>query len=154
MEDLVELVSSDGKPFRVARAAADLSRTLSAAIEDTAGSDGCIGSIPVPEVRADMLERVVAYLERHNDSGGEEKHSDWDAEYIRNNSGETSTLIGLTVAANYLDIPGLLDLACHRIAELMRGKTTEQLREMLGVVSDLTPEEDEQIRRENEWVLD
>lgn len=50
-----------------------------------------------------------------------------------------------------MDIKGLLDTACKPLAKMFVNKTVEELRETLNLVNDFTPEEEEQIRKENEW---
>lgn len=67
---------------------------------------------------------------------------------------DNDTLYHLTLAANYLDIPSLLDLTSARIASFIKDKSLEQIRENLGIVSDFTPEEEAQIREENKWADD
>jgi hypothetical protein len=39
----------------------------------------------------------------------------------------------------------MLDLACKEIANQIKGKTTEQLRQHFGIVNDFSPEEEEQV---------
>ena len=56
-------------------------------------------------------------------------------------------------AAKDLEIEGLLQLACKEIAKMISGKTAEQVRSEFGLVSDFTPEEEEEIRRENELLF-
>jgi len=46
------------------------------------------------------------------------------------------------LAANYLDIKGLLDLSCAKIASLMKGKTAEEIRKVFNIPNDFTPEEE------------
>jgi len=57
-------------------------------------------------------------------------------------------------AANYLNIQSLLDLTTQTVAELIKGKTPEQIRTEFGIVNDFTPEEEEEIRRDNAWSED
>lgn len=57
-------------------------------------------------------------------------------------------------AANYLDIGPLLDLGCKTIANLVKGKSAEGIRNLFNITNDFTLEEEEQIRRENEWAED
>jgi len=54
-------------------------------------------------------------------------------------------------AANYLDIPPLIDLGCAKIASMIKGKTPEQIRTTFHIVNDFTPEEEEAVRQENRW---
>ena len=37
------------------------------------------------------------------------------------------------------------------VAEMIRGKTPEEIRKHFNIKNDFTPEEEEQVRRENEW---
>jgi S-phase kinase-associated protein 1 len=74
--------------------------------------------------------------------------SDWDKKYMEV---EQDTIFDIILAANYLDIRPLLDLGCKTIANMIKGKTTEEIRELFGIVNDFTPEEEEQIRKECEW---
>ena len=61
-------------------------------------------------------------------------------------------LVELTLCANYLDIKRLLDVTCKTVANQMKGKTPEELRELFGIENDFTPEEYEEAKRENEWL--
>ena len=67
---------------------------------------------------------------------------------------ETGVLFEIMKAANYLDIRGLMDSSCKMVANLIMGKSPEQIREVLNIPDDLTAEEKEQIKRENEWCIE
>lgn len=54
-------------------------------------------------------------------------------------------------AANYMDIKALLDVGCKTVANMIKGKSPEEIRKTFNIQNDFTPEEEEQIRRENEW---
>lgn len=53
-------------------------------------------------------------------------------------------------AANYLDIEPLHNIGCKTIANMLKGKSPEEIRKTFNLSNDFTPEEAEQIRRENE----
>jgi S-phase kinase-associated protein 1 len=57
-------------------------------------------------------------------------------------------------AANYLDIKALLDLTCQTVADMMKGKTPDQIRATFNIKNDYTPEEEEEVRRENQWAFE
>ena len=52
-----------------------------------------------------------------------------------------------------LEIECLLDTGCKVVANMIKGKSTEEIRKTFNIINDFTPEEEEQIRRENEWVV-
>jgi S-phase kinase-associated protein 1 len=47
----------------------------------------------------------------------------------------------------------LLNNACAKVADMIKGKTPEELRATFNIKNDLSPEEEEQIRRENDWAF-
>lgn len=57
----------------------------------------------------------------------------------------------LLQAANYLDIKALLDVGCKTVANMIKGKSPEEIRKTFNIQNDFTPEEEDVIRRENEW---
>jgi len=82
----------------------------------------------------------------------DEKRTDdiipWDQEFCKV---DQATLFELILAANYLDIKPLLDLTCKTVANMIKGKTPEKIRKTINIKNDFTPEEEEQVRKENEW---
>ena len=48
-------------------------------------------------------------------------------------------------AANYLDIKGLLDVTCKTVANLIKGKTPDEIRKTFNIKNDFTPAEEEQV---------
>lgn len=51
----------------------------------------------------------------------------------------------LLQAANYLDIKGLLDVTCKTVANMIKGKTPEEIRKTFNIKNDFTPAEEEQV---------
>lgn len=52
---------------------------------------------------------------------------------------DNKTLFGILKAANYLDVKGLLELCCKHMAEVMKGKTVTEIKDLYG----LTPKKNE-----------
>lgn len=50
-----------------------------------------------------------------------------------------------------MDIKPLLDLACAKVASMIKGKTPEQIRQTFNIQNDFTPEEEEAVQQENRW---
>ncbi|XP_064940626.1 E3 ubiquitin ligase complex SCF subunit sconC-like [Musa acuminata AAA Group] len=57
-------------------------------------------------------------------------------------------------AANYLNIKGLLVLTCQTVADMIKGKTPEEIRKTFNIKNDFIPEEEEEVRRENQWAFE
>ena len=57
-------------------------------------------------------------------------------------------------AANYLSIKNLLDLTCETVACMMKGKTVEEIRKKFNIKNDYTPQEEEEVRGENQWAFE
>eukprot|EP00736_Rhodelphis_marinus_P000613 Rmarinus@m.4244 len=145
----VTLVSNDGEYFSVKRESALLSRTIADLLADTDEE----GIIPLAEVDSSTLKKVIEFADYRtstvaHESAVEDDLRHFDKEFMNISSKE---LYHLTVAANYLYIKPLLDLCCKTVADWIRGKSAESIREILGIENDLTPQEEESIRRESCW---
>ena len=44
----------------------------------------------------------------------------------------------IVLAANYLHIVSLMELACAKIASLIKGKSTDEIRKTFNIVNDFT----------------
>lgn len=73
---------------------------------------------------------------------------DWDQKFI---NVDQEMLFEIILAANYLDIKPLLDVGCKTVANMIKGKTPEEIRKLFNIQNDFTPEEEAQIKKENEW---
>eukprot|EP01057_Protomagalhaensia_wolfi_P006329 Protomagalhaensia_wolfi_Nauph_80__6328@NODE_986_length_1828_cov_265_116266_g744_i0_p2_GENE_NODE_986_length_1828_cov_265_116266_g744_i0NODE_986_length_1828_cov_265_116266_g744_i0_p2_ORF_typecomplete_len167_score48_58Skp1/PF01466_19/2_1e03Skp1/PF01466_19/1_1e24Skp1_POZ/PF03931_15/1_2e13DUF3342/PF11822_8/0_022BetaCasp/PF10996_8/0_1_NODE_986_length_1828_cov_265_116266_g744_i0109609 len=151
----VTLKSKDDKKFEISREAARLSGTLSSIMaKGDPNSD-----IPV-SVDSPVLEKIIEYLNNYKNRSPEdipkplpasplaELIPEWDAKYI---AMEQTMIFELILGANYLDIPGLLDLCCAKVASEIRNKSVDEIRKVFGIENDFTPEEEAQIREENKW---
>ncbi|XP_057769242.1 SKP1-like protein 1A [Salvia miltiorrhiza] len=155
---MIVLQSSDNETFVVEEAVAVESQTIKHMIED----DCADTSIPLPNVTSKILAKVIEYCRRHVEAaakatgdgaslGGDEDLKSFDAEFVKVDQG---TLFDLILAANYLNIKSLLDLTCQTVADMIKGKTPEEIRKTFNIKNDFTPEEEEEVRRENAWAFE
>eukprot|EP00033_Pygsuia_biforma_P000670 GCRY01000788.1.p1 GENE.GCRY01000788.1~~GCRY01000788.1.p1 ORF type:complete len:164 (-),score=37.62 GCRY01000788.1:60-551(-) len=156
----VKLISIEQQVFEVPREVANVSVFLRQFLADSNAD-----SIPLENIEGDILAKVLEYCEHHKndpaperrldeDEVGERRNEDispWDAEFVKV---DQSTLFKLITAANFLDIKGLLDLVCITIANMMKGKSPEEIRATFGIVNDFTPEEEEMLRKDSDWSSD
>lgn len=158
--EMVTLISSDGARFEVPEAAVRLSQTV---LDEMKKDDyNAINGIPLPNVAGDVLAKVVEYCTKHASAAAAAINADtaktskeeeelmmksFDDEFILV---DNHMLYSLLTAADAMRIQGLMDLACQRLADMIKGKTSEQMRQTLGITNDFTPEEEEEFRREDE----
>ncbi|KAG5533172.1 hypothetical protein RHGRI_027404 [Rhododendron griersonianum] len=67
---------------------------------------------------------------------------------------EEEVLLRLLLAANYLDVRELLDATCQTVADMIKGNTPEEIRKTFKIANDFTPEEEEEVRKENAWAFE
>lgn len=159
----VILSSNEGSTIEVDRVVAERSMLIKNLIEDL--GDDAIGSspIPIPNVNDPVLRKVVEWCEHHrndaaqsadDDNDNRKKTTDideWDQKFMQV---DQEMLFEIILAANYLDIKALLDVGCKTVANMIKGKSPEDIRKTFNITNDFTAEEEEQIRRENEWAED
>ncbi len=99
-------------------------------IEDTSQD----GEINIPNINFKTLQLVIKYCEEYKDKTHSEIKqplegkdllangaTEWDVKFI-DSIDKMDDLIDLIVAANFLDIEGLLALGCAKIASVIKGK--------------------------------
>ena len=109
------------------------------------------------------MKKVVEYLEHYKDEEPKEIEKPLPSANLKEYVGEwdynfmdisLNNIIEIINASNYLDIPPLLELASAKNASIIKGKTTQEIRQTYGITNDFTPEEEEQILEENKWCME
>jgi len=132
----IKLQSSDGEIFDVDVDIAKQSVIIKTMLEDLGMDESEDDPVPLPNVNAAILKKVIQWCTYHKDDPpapeddeNKEKRTDdissWDTEFLKVDQG---TLFELILAANYLDIKGLLDVTCKTVANMIKGKTPEEIR--------------------------
>ncbi|OTA93244.1 hypothetical protein M434DRAFT_395795 [Hypoxylon sp. CO27-5] len=160
--DYIRLQSNDGIKIDVEKAVAERSLLIKNMLEDLGpNADG--QTIPIPNVTEPVLRKVIEWCEHHrndppasneDESDNRKKTTDideWDQKFMQV---DQEMLFEIILASNYLDIKALLDVGCKTVANMIKGKSPEEIRKTFNITNDFTPEEEEQIRRENEWAED
>ncbi|KAJ4975735.1 hypothetical protein NE237_000841 [Protea cynaroides] len=137
--------------------------------------DGCSnGVIPLPNVCSKILIKVIEYCKKHVEDNehskktGVEKGKDYDEKecerekvkveerkrwQVKYMDIDQQVLYHLMIAANFLEIKGLLELTVEKAASMIRGKTPNQIREIFNIKNDFTPEAEEEIRKGNDKAI-
>lgn len=160
MEDkTITLVSSDGEKLKISAKAAQRSQLVKGIIEDYPDD----AEVPLTNVKSNVLKKIKEYLEHYADTDPREVERPlvsqnyqecvdaWDYEYI---NVDLDLVFEIILAANYMDIKSLLELASSKVASIIKGKSPEEIRKTFNIQNDFTPEEEQQIREENQWCMD
>lgn len=152
MSATIKLESSDEQVFEVAREIAEMSVTVKHMLDDVdADSEN---PIPLPNVSGKILGKVIELATYHHENpepaatatdgadaaaaaaadAKDQKRTDdispWDKEFC---DVDQPTLFELILAANYLDIKPLLDLGCKTVANMIKGKSPEEIRKTFNI---------------------
>lgn len=156
---LVTLVSSDGDKYQISEKAAKRSQLIKGIIDDYPDDP----EIPLHNVKSHILSKIKEYLEYYKDtepreierplpsSNFNECVDAWDYQFI---DLELDVIFEIILAANYMDIKPLMELASSKVASIIKGKTPEEIRKTFNIQNDFTPEEEQQIREENQWCME
>ena len=161
----LNLESSDKKVFSVDVEVAKKSITLQDLMENFGIEDDDEGGdlIPIPDVDAANLERLLQWAEEHKDdppapTDDETKNrtdniSDSDKEFFNM---DQAALLQLIHAANFMNMPDLLLTACKTVANIIKERTVPEIREYFHIENDFTPEQEEHVRQSKliDWFND
>ncbi|CAF1499181.1 unnamed protein product [Adineta ricciae] len=142
----LKVLSKDGVEFQIDAEIAQQSSLLK-----PYSDEGFSGSIPLINVESSILKNIIEFCNHHkNDSQPEDvdgdnddddddpnkdiyepKRSDdideWDSNFMKKFSVQDGTLFDIINASNYLGIKLLLGVGCKTIANLIRGKSAQEL---------------------------
>ncbi len=79
------------------------------------------------------------YHYRDNNNSTEEENRAWDEKFFQLTSHE---ICELASAAHSMSIKKLVDVSCKAIANIIQGKSAEQIRKIFNIDNDFTPEEE------------
>jgi len=118
--------------------------------------------IPLPNLTEKCMEKLLEWCTYHKDDvdvpdtdgfNFKDEISDWDLDFLKM---DDATLFDLILAANYLDIKGLLDITTTYVARIITDlRTPDDIRKRFNIKNDLSPEDLEQIKKEADtWLMD
>ncbi|EGT38158.1 hypothetical protein CAEBREN_19269 [Caenorhabditis brenneri] len=132
------LISSDGEQFQADGHSLKLSKVLSLAAKCLQSTET---TIHVEKVKGDTLKRVLEWCENHKDDGPYVSKCGpglrlphWDFRWLK--SLDNQQLFDLITATNDLQMKQLMDYSCKTVANMAKGKSPEQLRQIFGILTD------------------
>jgi S-phase kinase-associated protein 1 len=145
-DGFLTILSNDDQQVKISSNAALNSMLIKSALEDEKVSTL---SLNLP---AEMIAKVVEYLEHYSDPNTPRSVIskplsktlrssgvlEWDEKFI---DAPKEKVLDLMHASNYMDVPGMLNLCCAKIASIIKGKTAEELEQEFGISPPFTKEE-------------
>ncbi|TKR77133.1 hypothetical protein L596_018157 [Steinernema carpocapsae] len=167
----IKLQAMDGDIVEVDREAMRCSGLIQKLLEIYEEHGGPDKEIPVEHASGPVLRKIVVWCEHHKDDAtqdeskmeegaGEQKEDGddkkvpedvaaFDKHFVRV---EQNFLMEMLTVANYMEMEPLMKLLTTAIAQLLKGKKAEVIREQFNVTCDFTPERLKRIEAQNAWV--
>ncbi|KAI8040999.1 S-phase kinase-associated protein 1-like [Drosophila gunungcola] len=147
----IKLQSSDGEIFDTDIQVAERFGIIKSLLGDCPEDDEN-APVPLPKVNSTILRKVLSWAQHHkddveptedDDNKDTDEISSWDADFLKV---DKSILFGIIAAANYLEIKELLELTCQAVANMIKGKTPQEIRNIFNIrdESTFTRSEEEQ----------
>lgn len=153
----INLTSSDGITFKVDIDIAKISETIRLMIDALGLEEDEKEIVPLPNLHSSILEMVIKWATFHKNKPipqecfdkNPDNMSVWDANFF---DVDQATLQQLIMAANYLNIAGMLDLACKKLASIIKGKTPQELRKNFNIKNDIDDKERKELFESKVWI--
>ncbi|XP_049385377.1 SKP1-like protein 1B [Solanum stenotomum] len=148
-EKFITFKTSDGEEFKLNEAVAVRSEVIKNMVQD---ADSTSNVIPLSNVDGKTMTKVIQYWKKYSEEGvTKDQLKSFDQDFLNMSQSE---LVGVLLAANFFDDKQLKEVIIQEFADRIKGKPIEEIREVFGTVNDYTPEEEEEIHRENAWAFE
>jgi len=132
----IRVKCSDHIVIEVERA---LTTKMSPSIRTKLSSLDANSTITLENITSNALQNVLEYCRVHHNENTIVDLTTWDKEFVTNL--EPASLCELASAAYHLEIKPLVDLTCHAIAQLLKGKSPSEIRRTFNILYDFNPED-------------
>ncbi|CUA75221.1 hypothetical protein RSOLAG22IIIB_11573 [Rhizoctonia solani] len=94
--------------------------------------------VPLPNISAAAMNKVIEYCDKHRDDepyseDAPIKPTEWDEAFIAGLTQEE--LFDLILAGNYLEMKAMLDLGCKQVANMIKNKNPDEIRNLFNLTS-------------------
>jgi len=155
------LCVDDNTTHSMPLAQARMSGTIANMLDDIDDEDGDM-VIPIPKMKGATMMKVIAFCAHNPDAPlnpTEEQQLEmrtkplegWHLEFVNVPLAE---LFEMILAANFLDLKPMLDITCKAVAEMIKGKTPDEIKKVFGVEGEFTADEKAQVLRDNPWLAE
>jgi S-phase kinase-associated protein 1 len=154
---LISCEESNPQKFEISKKAALMCNLVKSILE----GDAQAKNIEIKKVTGDILSKIVEYLKHHNGKKPAEiakpirsvkmeriVEDKWDADFINNMS--KKMIFQVILGANYMDLPSLLHLGCAKIATLIKGKSPDEIKQILSDDSDNIAADNSDVKEAND----
>ncbi|XP_004488769.1 SKP1-like protein 14 [Cicer arietinum] len=146
---IITLIAADGSVFEVEPNIVKEMKTVQSYIDEL---DQNTVSIPLPNVFGNDLAMIIEYCKKHaSEEETKEAKEEFDFEFVKRMKSDDK--LRLLQAASYLNMESFLQFMAKAIAAEIENQSVEFVRDYFQIESDFTPEEEAELRKENEWAF-
>ncbi|KAI5662199.1 hypothetical protein M9H77_21522 [Catharanthus roseus] len=140
-----------GKTLEVDKVVAKQSMMIEHLLEDRLTRTS---PVVIRNVSGDILAKIVDYckcvVSQPPSCENDVELKKFLSELVNNNE---QTLFGIFVDVDYLDIKGILSLACENVMDMIKHEDQAHICSIFNVMLEFSPEEKEMMRRANPWAF-
>ena len=159
---IISLICKDDEKTTIPLEQANRLGTIKNVLDDI--DDGEEGDIPIQHVSIRNLDIIKDFMVLHpceQDSINLTEEGKMnlrvssmdkeDVEFFRKLSLEE--MFNLILDVNFLDYKLMLDYCCKYIADIIKGKTPDEIKKIFSIEGEFTEEEKSQITKDNPWLV-
>ena len=152
------IVTNDGIPHTVNKNIISMSKTIKTIME----GDTSTTTIELDKISSPILKLIIDYctyhltkpankIEKPLQDDFDKVICSWDNNFLKLLSNEV--LFELVNISDYLNITDLFELLCAKIASLLKGKSTEEMREILDIKTNLEQADKDDANKKNKLLI-